>query len=99
MDRSSPDGTGLPAAVVKLPACVQKHVGTRLTDTLVLLAARVKLRAGVQEYVAIRLIDTHDHILSALDRALSAYATQQFQRSGIELVLGCRVSAQRRFAN
>ena len=45
----------------------------------------------LQELVSIRLIDTHDHILSALDRALSAYATQQFQRSGIELVLGCRV--------
>ena len=40
-----------------------------------------------------RLIHTHDHILSAFDRSIAAYATQQFRRSGIDLVLGCRVSS------
>lgn len=38
-----------------------------------------------------RLIHTQDHILSAFDRSIAAYATQQFRRSGIDLVLGCRV--------
>ena len=39
-----------------------------------------------------KLIDTHDHILSAFDRDIAAYATRHFSRTGIELVLNCRVS-------
>lgn len=39
-----------------------------------------------------KLIDTHDHILSAFDRQIAGYATNHFRRSGIELVLNCRVS-------
>ena len=38
-----------------------------------------------------KLIDTHDHILSAFDRQIAQYATQHFRRSGIDLVLQCRV--------
>jgi len=43
--------------------------------------------------VSIRQIDSHDHILSAFDRSIAAYATDHFRRSGIDLVLNCRVSA------
>ncbi|KAK9818387.1 hypothetical protein WJX72_011813 [[Myrmecia] bisecta] len=42
---------------------------------------------------AIRLVDTHDHILSMFDRQIATYATQQFRRNGIDLVLNCRVKA------
>ena len=38
-----------------------------------------------------RLIDTHDHVLSTYDRQIAIYATEQFQRQGIQLVMGCRV--------
>ena len=38
-----------------------------------------------------RLVDTHDHVLSTYDRQIAIYATEQFQRQGIELVMGCRV--------
>ena len=38
-----------------------------------------------------KLVDTHDHILSAFDRQIAGYATKHFRRSGIELVLNCRV--------
>lgn len=38
-----------------------------------------------------RLVDTHDHVLSTYDRQIAIYATDQFQRQGIELVMGCRV--------
>ncbi len=42
--------------------------------------------------ISIRQIDSHDHILSAFDRSISAYATDHFRRSGIDLILNCRVS-------
>lgn len=45
----------------------------------------------LMEDVSVKLIHTHDHILSAFDRDIAAYATQTFQRAGIKLVLGCRV--------
>ena len=38
-----------------------------------------------------RLVDTHDHVLSTYDRQIAIYATDHFQRQGIELVMGCRV--------
>lgn len=41
--------------------------------------------------VSIRQIDSHDHILSAFDRSIAAYATDHFRRSGIDLILNCRV--------
>jgi len=41
--------------------------------------------------VRVRLVDTHDHVLSTYDRQIAIYATDQFQRQGIELVMGCRV--------
>lgn len=44
-----------------------------------------------QDIVRVRLIDTHDHVLSTYDRQIAIYATEQFQRQGIELVMGCRV--------
>jgi len=43
--------------------------------------------------VTIRQIDSHDHILSAFDRTIAEYATNHFRRSGIDLVLACRVRA------
>ena len=42
-------------------------------------------------HVSIRQIDSHDHILSAFDRTIAMYATEHFQRSGIDLILSCRV--------
>ena len=42
--------------------------------------------------ISIRQIDSHDHILSAFDRSIAAYATDHFRRSGIDLILNCRVS-------
>lgn len=41
--------------------------------------------------ISIRQIDSHDHILSAFDRSIAAYATDHFRRSGIDLILNCRV--------
>lgn len=41
--------------------------------------------------VTIKQIDSHDHILSAFDRTIAEYATEHFRRSGIDLVLACRV--------
>lgn len=43
--------------------------------------------------ISVKQIDSHDHILSAFDRSIAEYATQHFRRSGIDLVLGCRVSS------
>lgn len=47
---------------------------------------------AIQDIVRVRLVDTHDHVLSTYDRQIAIYATEQFQRQGIELVMGCRVS-------
>lgn len=47
---------------------------------------------GLQGEASVKLIDTHDHILSAFDRQIGQYATKHFQRTGIELVLGCKAS-------
>lgn len=44
-----------------------------------------------QDVVRVRLVDTHDHVLSTYDRQIAIYATEQFQRQGIELVMNCRV--------
>ena len=57
---------------------------------LVLLAKTRLLHT--QDYVSIKLVDTHDHILSTYDRQIAIYATEQFTRQGIDLVLNCRVS-------
>ena len=38
------------------------------------------------------MLQLSDHILSSYDRAIGEYASQAFQRSGIELVLNSRVS-------
>ncbi|CAK0749843.1 hypothetical protein CVIRNUC_001942 [Coccomyxa viridis] len=43
--------------------------------------------------ISIRQIDSHDHILSAFDRSIAAYATDHFRRSGIDLILNCRIKA------
>ena len=45
----------------------------------------------MQDIVKVRLVDTHDHVLSTYDRQIAIYATEHFQRQGIELVMGCRV--------
>ncbi len=47
----------------------------------------------MQDIVRVRLVDTHDHVLSTYDRQIAIYATEQFQRQGIELVMGCRVGS------
>ena len=44
--------------------------------------------------ISIRQIDSHDHILSAFDRSIAAYATDHFRRSGIDLILNCRVGTR-----
>lgn len=44
-----------------------------------------------QDIVRVRLVDTHDHVLSTYDRQIAIYATEQFRRQGIELVMNCRV--------
>ena len=43
------------------------------------------------EHISIRQIDSHEHILSAFDRTIAMYATEHFRRSGIDLILSCRV--------
>lgn len=48
--------------------------------------------------ISIRQIDSHDHILSAFDRSIAAYATDHFRRSGIDLILNCRVCPYHCFA-
>ena len=45
------------------------------------------------EHISLRQIDSHEHILSAFDRTIALYATEHFRRSGIDLVLSCRVRA------
>ena len=50
------------------------------------------LHACLQKLAKVKVIDTHDHILSAYDRQIAVYATEQFNRQGINLVLNCRVS-------
>lgn len=46
----------------------------------------------LQDVVSIKLIHTHDHILSMYDRQIAKYATEQFKRGGIDLIMSCRVS-------
>lgn len=48
---------------------------------------------SLKDIVKVRLVDTHDHVLSTYDRQIAIYATEHFQRQGIELVMGCRVNA------
>ncbi|KAK9843346.1 hypothetical protein WJX74_010709 [Apatococcus lobatus] len=43
--------------------------------------------------VSVKLVHTHDHLLNLYDRQIAQYATQSFQRQGIELVLNNRVKA------
>ncbi|KAL0054534.1 hypothetical protein WJX82_010454 [Trebouxia sp. C0006] len=52
----------------------------------------VHLFPSLKDIVRVRLVDTHDHVLSTYDRQIAIYATDQFQRQGIELVMGCRVN-------
>ncbi|KAL3145311.1 hypothetical protein ABBQ38_001571 [Trebouxia sp. C0009 RCD-2024] len=47
---------------------------------------------SLKDIVRVRLVDTHDHILNTYDRQIAIYATEQFQRQGIELVMNCRVN-------
>eukprot|EP00891_Asterochloris_glomerata_P001208 jgi/Astpho2/1208/Aster-08175 len=48
---------------------------------------------NLKKLAKVKVIDTHDHILSAYDRQIAVYATEQFNRQGINLVLNCRVNA------
>ena len=59
-------------------------------------AAETALHACLQKLAKVKVIDTHDHILSAYDRQIAVYATEQFNRQGINLVLNCRVSLLQR---
>ncbi len=63
------------------------HMKTEATT-----ATEKELHACLQKLAKVKVIDTHDHILSAYDRQIAVYATEQFNRQGINLVLNCRVS-------
>ena len=62
------------------------------TPTEATTATEKELHACLQKLAKVKVIDTHDHILSAYDRQIAVYATEQFNRQGINLVLNCRVS-------
>ena len=54
----------------------------------------VKVLFGfLQGQVSVKLIHMHDHLLNLYDRQIAQYATQSFQRQGIELVLNNMVSS------
>lgn len=61
-------------------------------STLTLCCSVYTYVSCFQDIVKVRLVDTHDHVLSTYDRQIAIYATEQFTRNGIELVMGCRVS-------
>ncbi|KAK9815675.1 hypothetical protein WJX72_007865 [[Myrmecia] bisecta] len=67
------------------------EVAAELHDML--LEDMRRIYPALMSDVHICIIDTHDHVLSTYDRAISEYASNEFRRSGIEMVLHARVSA------
>ncbi|XP_057954348.1 external alternative NAD(P)H-ubiquinone oxidoreductase B1, mitochondrial-like isoform X2 [Malania oleifera] len=55
----------------------------------------VKLYPSVKDLVKITVVQSGDHILNMFDDRISSFAEQKFQRDGIEVLTGCRVTKRR----
>ncbi|KAH0723785.1 hypothetical protein KY289_006829 [Solanum tuberosum] len=53
----------------------------------------VKIYPSVKDFVKITVIQSGDHILNTFDERISSFAEQKFQRDGIEVSTGCRVTS------
>ncbi|EIE24243.1 FAD/NAD(P)-binding domain-containing protein [Coccomyxa subellipsoidea C-169] len=70
------------------------ELAAEMNDLVIILEDMLRYFPRItRSQVTIKQIDSHDHILSAFDRTIAEYATEHFRRSGIDLVLACRVKA------
>eukprot|EP00232_Nephroselmis_pyriformis_P022767 CAMPEP_0182864046 /NCGR_PEP_ID=MMETSP0034_2-20130328/6967_1 /TAXON_ID=156128 /ORGANISM="Nephroselmis pyriformis, Strain CCMP717" /LENGTH=626 /DNA_ID=CAMNT_0024996293 /DNA_START=91 /DNA_END=1971 /DNA_ORIENTATION=- len=52
-----------------------------------------KLYPELSKLVTIKIIELQDHVLSAYDRAISRFTAENFNRTGVELILNTKVNA------